>query len=209
MQVATTDTVLGNFDDIEFEYYGTTTKFSTRDGEFYVMTADETGAQREFRIAYAGIKDTFPKEMSTLTDLYRLDLGGNNFRGTLMTEYGLMTSLSWLALNDNDFSGTIPTEFGNLVNMTRFSIKDTLVNGTIPAELGYMTRLQDLALSQTGLSGRAPEEVCALRLLEMTLFVTDCEEEVGGKWKGVDCPVDDCCTFCRRGDERVKKVPPK
>lgn len=160
---------------------------------------------QEFRIAYAGISDTFPKELAALTDLYRLELGGNKFKGTIMTEYGLMTSLSWLAMNDNDFSGTIPTEFGNLVNMTRFSVKDTLVNGTIPTELGFMTRLQDLALSQSGMTGRAPEEVCALRLLEMTLFVTDCHEpreDGSGRMKGVECSIPDCCTFCRRGDPR-------
>jgi len=52
MQVATQDTVLGNFDNVSFDYFGTTTTFLTRDDDFYVRTADESGEDREFRIAF-------------------------------------------------------------------------------------------------------------------------------------------------------------
>ena len=52
MQIATADTVLGDFDDASLDYYGTTTGFFTRDDDYYVLTADESGQDREFRIAY-------------------------------------------------------------------------------------------------------------------------------------------------------------
>ena len=52
MQVANVSTVLGDFDDASFEYFGTTTAFYTRDDNFYVKTADASGEDREFRIAY-------------------------------------------------------------------------------------------------------------------------------------------------------------
>jgi tetratricopeptide (TPR) repeat protein len=52
MQIATTDTVLGDFDDASFEYYGTTTRFYRRDDDYFVQTADAGGQDREFRIAY-------------------------------------------------------------------------------------------------------------------------------------------------------------
>ena len=52
MQVATADTVLGDFADASFDYFGSQTRFLTRDGEFFVQTADGTGQDREFRIAY-------------------------------------------------------------------------------------------------------------------------------------------------------------
>ena len=52
MQDATTDTVLGDFDNVTFDYYGATTRFFTRDDGFYVLTADASGQDREFRIAY-------------------------------------------------------------------------------------------------------------------------------------------------------------
>jgi predicted CXXCH cytochrome family protein len=51
MQIADTDTVLGDFDST-FEYFGSTTRFFTRDNSYYVLTADASGQDREFRIAY-------------------------------------------------------------------------------------------------------------------------------------------------------------
>lgn len=52
MQVASADTVLGDFADASLDYYGSTTRFFTRDDGFYVKTADASGQDREFRIAY-------------------------------------------------------------------------------------------------------------------------------------------------------------
>ena len=52
MQVANVDTVLGDFNDASFDYFGTRTLFYTRDDGFYVKTADASGEDREFRIAY-------------------------------------------------------------------------------------------------------------------------------------------------------------
>jgi len=52
MQIADADTVLGDFDDASFDYFGTTTQFFTRDDGFYVATADASGENRDFRIAY-------------------------------------------------------------------------------------------------------------------------------------------------------------
>jgi len=52
MQITDADTVLGDFDDASFEYFGTITQFFTRDDGFYVRTADASGEDRDFRIAY-------------------------------------------------------------------------------------------------------------------------------------------------------------
>jgi tetratricopeptide (TPR) repeat protein len=52
MQVATADTVLGDFADASLDYYGSVNRFFTRDGEYFVQTADSKGEDREFRIAY-------------------------------------------------------------------------------------------------------------------------------------------------------------
>ncbi len=53
MQVADSSTVLADFTDTEFDYFGATTYFFTRDGEYYVRTADNQGQQQDYRIAYA------------------------------------------------------------------------------------------------------------------------------------------------------------
>jgi len=52
MQIADEDTVLGDFNDASFDYFGTTNRFFTRDDSFYVRTADASGVDRDFRIAY-------------------------------------------------------------------------------------------------------------------------------------------------------------
>ena len=52
MQVATADTVLGNFDDASFTYGDVTSTFFKKDGAFYVRTDGPDGALRDYRIAY-------------------------------------------------------------------------------------------------------------------------------------------------------------
>ncbi len=52
MKPATADTVLGNFDDVTHRYFDTEFQFSTRDGRYWVSTANETGEQQTFEIVY-------------------------------------------------------------------------------------------------------------------------------------------------------------
>lgn len=52
MQVADAKTVLGDFDDVSLDYYGATVRFFQDDGAYFVTTADATGEERDFRIAY-------------------------------------------------------------------------------------------------------------------------------------------------------------
>jgi tetratricopeptide (TPR) repeat protein len=53
MQLPTPETVLGDFDDAVFEYFGEETRFF-RDGDaFFVRTRGEDGAEQDFRVAYA------------------------------------------------------------------------------------------------------------------------------------------------------------
>ncbi|HEX6994211.1 MAG TPA: tetratricopeptide repeat protein [Gammaproteobacteria bacterium] len=52
MQPATSETVLGDFDDATLTYHGITTRFYTRDGEFFVRTDGPDGALHDYRIAY-------------------------------------------------------------------------------------------------------------------------------------------------------------
>jgi tetratricopeptide (TPR) repeat protein len=52
MQVATADTVLGDFSGAEFSHYGLTSTFYSRDGDFFVSTDDAEGVTREFKVSY-------------------------------------------------------------------------------------------------------------------------------------------------------------
>jgi len=53
MQHATPETVLGDFSDIEVTHFETTSRFFTRDGNFYVLTDDADGEMQEFLVSYA------------------------------------------------------------------------------------------------------------------------------------------------------------
>ena len=52
MQVASDDTVHGDFGDVEFEYFGTTARFYLREGDYFVSAPDEHGVQTEYRVGY-------------------------------------------------------------------------------------------------------------------------------------------------------------
>ncbi len=52
MQPANVDTVLGNFNDAGFDYFGIRSRFYTRDGGYYVETDNAAGELQEFKLAY-------------------------------------------------------------------------------------------------------------------------------------------------------------
>ena len=52
IQVAAPDTVLGNFSDATFEYFGTVTRFLERDGQQIVQTVGEHGKPGEYPVKY-------------------------------------------------------------------------------------------------------------------------------------------------------------
>ncbi len=52
MDEADESTVLGNFDDAEFEYFGATSRFYRKDGQFFVYTRGPGGKMGEFEVKY-------------------------------------------------------------------------------------------------------------------------------------------------------------
>ena len=52
MDIATDSTVLGDFNNTEFEFNGVTSKFYKKDGKFYVFTNGPGGELDEFEITH-------------------------------------------------------------------------------------------------------------------------------------------------------------
>ena len=52
MQVASTDTVLGNFSDVTVPYFDTEARFTTHSGKLLVTMTDATGLSREYRVTH-------------------------------------------------------------------------------------------------------------------------------------------------------------
>jgi predicted CXXCH cytochrome family protein len=52
MEAPTADSVLGDFNDATFEHFGTTSRFFTRDGQYFVETDNASGELQTFPVAY-------------------------------------------------------------------------------------------------------------------------------------------------------------
>ena len=52
MDMATTDSVLGNFDNVQLEHYGVTSTMFMRDGSFFINTEGPDGNMADFKISY-------------------------------------------------------------------------------------------------------------------------------------------------------------
>lgn len=52
MQTATSDTVLGDFDEATFDYFGSISRFFRKDGRFFVETDNVSGAKQSFEITH-------------------------------------------------------------------------------------------------------------------------------------------------------------
>jgi predicted CXXCH cytochrome family protein len=52
MEVPDQDSVLGDFSDVRFDYFGTSSRFFMRDGQYFVETDDAQGRTATFRVAY-------------------------------------------------------------------------------------------------------------------------------------------------------------
>ena len=52
MREASSDTVLGDFDNTRFSHQGITTHFTTVNGEYFARTQNKHGKQQTFKIAY-------------------------------------------------------------------------------------------------------------------------------------------------------------
>lgn len=74
-----------------------------------------------------------PDCIGNLTALEYLDLGYNNFEGTLPSFLVNLTSLEYLFLGGNDFEGSIPSSYSNLTNLKMFYIENNRLSGEIPS----------------------------------------------------------------------------
>ena len=52
MDTASASSVLGNFNNSRFVYFGDTSYFYEKDGKYFVRTVDTTGARKEFQVSY-------------------------------------------------------------------------------------------------------------------------------------------------------------
>ncbi|KAF8731403.1 hypothetical protein HU200_016464 [Digitaria exilis] len=121
-----------------------------------------------------------------------LQLGLNNFTGTLPNLMGHFTNLIILDLTDNNLIGSIPMELGYLSGLTTLHLGYNHLNGTVPTKIGGLANLISLDLSNNKfdgiitdehfadqIGGTIPESFCTLKeLLDLDLSSNALEGEI-------------------------------
>nr|KYP38135.1 LRR receptor-like serine/threonine-protein kinase ERL1 [Cajanus cajan] len=101
-----------------------------------------------------------------LQNLQLLDLGKNEFSGTIPKQAIMLPKLIKLNLSDNKINGIIPFDFGQLKSLQTLDLSGNLLSGTIPGDLGDLKQLEMLDLSSNNLSGTIPS--CFDLMLSLT-----------------------------------------
>ena len=110
------------------------------------------------------LNGSIPVELSELSALRKLRLGGNQLTGTIPAELGRLTELWQLDLGRNQLTGAIPPELGSIgatLTILQLNGPNPLptgigLTGSIPPQLGSLTGLQYLWLDGNRLTGTIP-----------------------------------------------------
>ncbi|KAL6131848.1 hypothetical protein ACLB2K_070221 [Fragaria x ananassa] len=108
---------------------------------------------------------SFLSDLTNATKLERLQIGFNNFGGTLPTSLSNLSTLSILHVSSNRIHGSIPARIGNLVNMKQLYLADNMFTGNIPIDIGKLSGLGRLKLDYNRLSGSLPSSLRNLTTL--------------------------------------------
>ena len=136
---------------------------------------------------------TLPWYDTSYTKTETLNVQGNDFSGTIPSQWSAMTNLKTLNVGRNEkIIGEIPSFLGTDVKgIQELDFHRTGLTGMIPTALEHLSDLKKIYLHETELHGHMPDGVCIMRpphggLQEIT---ADCAEKIGT----VKCH---CCTEC-------------
>lgn len=111
-------------------------------------------------IADCGFTGPLPASFSALkSKLQVMDLGSNQFTGSLPSEWSSWTSITTLILKNNQLSGSVPVSWATA--MTKLEVLDIQVNqlsGTLPNEWASLTQLHELYANQNQFRGTLPSQ---------------------------------------------------
>ncbi|XP_027090481.1 uncharacterized protein [Coffea arabica] len=113
----------------------------------------------------------FLSTMTNCSQLFGIDLGGNQLKGIMPNSIGNLSS-QYLVLGGNQIYGEIPSTVGNLISLKLLFLESNQLTGTVPSTIGYLHKVQRLSLHSNKLSGEIPESVGNLSLLN-ELYLAD------------------------------------
>ncbi|PWA34373.1 Leucine-rich repeat-containing protein [Artemisia annua] len=124
-----------------------------------------------------------------LTKLLHLDMGVNNFNGSIPNQLFQLTNLRYLDMTANNLEGKLGPELGSFRKLTTLRLSYNGFQGPIPAQLFELESLRDLYLSGNNLGGHLSPEIGKLRNLEslvldqVNFFRGKIPEEIGNLTK--------------------------
>eukprot|EP01018_Ginkgo_biloba_P013161 Gb_21066 [translate_table: standard] len=113
---------------------------------------------------------SIPVQLSRLTKLTNLDLGGNRFSGSIPFQLGRLKNLEYLGLSGyyysiyNGLNGIIPKDVLNLPKVLHLDLSYNYLEGEIVPEIGNCSR-KTLLLNNNNFSGPIPIKL--FRLIEL------------------------------------------
>jgi len=111
---------------------------------------------------------TLPTNMGNATKLQTLTLGSartptNNLSGTIPPGISSLSELFFLDLTSNQISGTLPDSIGQLGNLQYLFLGDNKLEGSIPGTISELESLVFFSTAQSNLTGDL--DVCGMPLL--------------------------------------------
>ncbi|KAH9714640.1 protein kinase domain-containing protein [Citrus sinensis] len=106
----------------------------------------------EFYMYNCNISGGIPEEISNLTNLVEIDLGGNKLNGSIPITLGKLRKLQRLNLEDNILEGSIPDDICRLAELYRLELGSNKLYGSIPACFGNLASLRILSLGSNKLT---------------------------------------------------------
>ncbi|EAZ21323.1 hypothetical protein OsJ_36977 [Oryza sativa Japonica Group] len=114
--------------------------------------------------------ETFPDEITALTNLTVLYLSAANIGGVIPPGIGNLAKLVDLELSDNALTGEIPPEITKLTNLLQLELYNNSLHGELPAGFGNLTKLQFFDASMNHLTGSLSELRSLTQLVSLQLF---------------------------------------
>ncbi|KAM5554223.1 LRR receptor-like serine/threonine-protein kinase EFR [Rosa sericea] len=110
------------------------------------------------------LEGSIPSSLGKYSWILKLGLSGNNLNGTIPTQVFGLSSLSiFLDLGRNQFTGSLPLEIGKLKNLGVLDVSNNLLSGELPSSLGSCESLEVLYLQGNFFLGLIPSSMKGLR----------------------------------------------
>ncbi|KAK9229204.1 hypothetical protein WN944_022163 [Citrus x changshan-huyou] len=103
-------------------------------------------------MSYCNISGVIPEEITNLTKLTTIILGGNKLNGSIPITLSKLQKLQYLGLDDNKLEGSIPDSICRLAELYDLELGGNKLSGSIPACFSNLASLRTLSLDSNELT---------------------------------------------------------